>query len=513
MVTDSKKARFVYGTLSGVIAQVLSVVIKLVSIPIAIAYLGPAKFGLWMVIVSLLAYVGLSQFGVGTAAAAMIAGEVDPGARARIFRQSVVLLGGLALLMVSIVGVAAWYRAAWVSIFGNVTYQLGQEAVWAALAIAFLYSVRLPAVAITSAFTGLQEVHWERFYGGILPSLLGLLALLVTIYLAGGLVMLAAATGLGQLIVAGASGIHLMVRHPALIRSSIRDMLSAPVRRRLLASGNQFFVIGVAAMVVWSTDNLVISYFRGPEHVTAYSVTFQLFVVAYSVFATVNSALWPMFGKAVGEGNWVWVEKVYTGTLAVLPVLGGLVWIGGILFAKSIILFWVGESGYGGMLVVFALGGYGYFLALVSTHAGLLSAMNATRGMVWIGILEAVVNFGLSVALIGWLGIGGVALGTMLSAILTVTWLLPIDVARQTDSRIRVAWSPVLRHLLVAVSPAVVAAFVVVTFLSGWRVVTAGVVILAVYLATSWRLFPVWLQRQVVNLARPWAHANAAPKS
>jgi len=146
-------------------------------------------------------------------------------------------------------------------------------------------------------------------------------------------------------------------------------------------------------MVVWNTDNLEISYFLGPGSVTAYAITFKLFSTAFSIFVLANSVLMPMFGNAVGKSEWTWLSQTYENALSIMIVFGGLVWVGGLVFAKPVILLWTGLSGYGGELVVFAMGGYGYVLSAVNLHANLLSGMNATRSMLWIGIAEAIVNF------------------------------------------------------------------------------------------------------------------------
>ena len=68
----SRLSIFFRGALSGVGAQAVSVLVSIVSIPIGLSYLGPAYFGVWMTINSVIAYLALSQFGVGTATAAMI---------------------------------------------------------------------------------------------------------------------------------------------------------------------------------------------------------------------------------------------------------------------------------------------------------------------------------------------------------------------------------------------------------------------------------------------------------
>lgn len=497
---STKSIVFLKGLAGSAGAQIFSVVVGLVSVPIGLGYLGPFQYGIWVVISSIVAYLGLSQFGVGTASSVLIAKNAERQKQGAIFRRSFLLLCYFALFSIALFGVAVAFPEGWAKLFGDISDAARREAISAAEAMVVLYLLRLPTVAFASAFFGLQEVYWERLYSSVLPVFLSFLALLLTIYLGGGLVMLATLTGGAQLLAGLLAGLHFFLRH--------RDMLSSPVNmapeltatKELLSSGGRLFLIGMAAMVVWYTDSLVISYFLGPESVTAYAVTFKLFAAAFAILGVANSVLMPMFGSAFGRNDWSWIGDVHSSASSIMVILGGLVWIGGVLFAKPILLLLIGTSGYGGVLVVFALGGYGYVLSSVNLNAHLLSGMNATRALLWIGIAEAVVNFLLSVSFIRWWGIGGVALGTFMSALLTVYWLLPKDIARQTGSRVKVDWSPIARHLLLAVLPGLGLAGLLAYVAQGVGLWAAGLGLCATYLAVSLWLLPKQARTMLIRI-------------
>lgn len=499
---STRRTIFLKGLAGSAGAQIISVVVGLASVPIGLSYLGPLKFGIWMVISSIVAYLGLSQLGTGTASTALIAKHVERQSQGVILRRTFRLLCYFALFLIGLAGVAAMFPDRWAILFGDIPDDARREAISAAVAMMVLYLLRLPTVAFTSAFIGLQEVHWERLYIVVLPAILSFFALLLTIYLAGDLVILACLTGGAQLLAGLLAGVHFSMRHRDMMFGAVSQASDVAVTRDLLASGSRFFFIGIAAMVVWNTDNLVISYFLGPENVTVYAITFKLFAAAFSIFVVANSVLMPMFGSALGRNDWAWIDDTYRNASSIMATLGGLVWIGGIVFAKPIIVLWTGIAGFGGLLVVFALGGYGYVLSAVNLHANLLSGMNATRAMLWIGIAEAVINFALSVIFIRWWGIGGVALGTFLSALFTVYWLLPKDVARQTQSRVKISWSPIMRHFWLAVLPGIGAAYFISGVMHGVWIWVAGIGLCAIYLTISWLLLPQQAQAMLTRIVR-----------
>ncbi len=68
--------------------------------------------------------------------------------------------------------------------------------------------------------------------------------------------------------------------------------------RELLSSGSSFFLIQVAGVVVFSSDNLVVSHYLGAAEVTPYSVTWRLVGVAALLPSLIFPALWPAYAEA-----------------------------------------------------------------------------------------------------------------------------------------------------------------------------------------------------------------------
>lgn len=480
---------FIFGISSGYASQVISIVIGIASVPIGLGYFGPVRYGIWVVITSILAYLNASQFGIGTATSTLIAKAPQRSEQQAILSYSFALLIISSLIFLLLTLVAGKYSHSWLPIFGKIPSYLQDETIMATLILAILFLIRLPIIPFASAFAGLQQLHYERLYSVILPALTNFIGLIVTVYLKGDLIMLAILNGLGNILIGLVSATHIFMLYKDLRPKWPEELLSSPIAKHIVVSGWRFFIVGLAAMLVWHTDNFVISYFLGPEHVSSYAVTFKLFTVAYSIFMVINATLWPMYGKAAGENNWQWINKIYRDITTVLPVLGGLIWIGGILFARDIIQLWTGPAGYGGGLVVFALGGYGYTVSLNNIHASLLGGINVV--ILWLGIFEAVFNLVLSLILVNLLGIGGVALGTFLSALLSVTWLFPLYVHRKTQGKVSIDWQPVIRHALYAVVPFIAAALLINGYpMEWWLDILMKILIIILYLIISWKMMP-----------------------
>jgi O-antigen/teichoic acid export membrane protein len=206
-----------------------------------------------------------------------------------------------------------------------------------------------------------------------------------------------------------------------------------------------------------------------------------------------------MVGKAASKNDWAWLGLVYQHASSIMATLGGLVWVGGVVLAKPIILLWAGESGYAGMLTVFALGGYGYILSTVNLTANYLSGLNATRTMLWIGWAEAIANLLLSIAFLHLWGIGGVALGTFLSAFLTVYWLLPQDISRQTQMKLKIDWKPIGKHFFFVVLPTLIGGCLISFYTEGLYSFIAGLILCLIYLILSWKISTDLTQKFIIQ--------------
>lgn len=499
MIQERKKI-FLLGAASSYGTNIVFIIVGLISVPIGLHYFGPVRYGIWAVISSVIAYLSISNLSINTGAMVLTAKAPEPFEQWAVLRRSLFLLLISSLTVLILLLVIFHFYPNWAIILGKIPTNFLNEASEAMRAIAILFLLNLPLTVFFAGFSGLQKLYWERFYTS-LTTIAGLVALILTVLVKGNLVSLALFRGLAILLVSIVCALHFLLTNTNLLKRFNKPTKDEFSVKSIFASSLRFFSIGTAAMVVWNTDNLVISHFLGAKIVTPYAVTFKLLIAAFAIFTAINSALFPMYGRAAAFNQWEWIQQTYNRAARLLPIIGGLIWIGAIAFAKEIINLWAGPEGYGGKLVIFALGGYGYLLSMVSVHSVLISGLNLVKNTVFIGWLEAVANFGISIALVRVLGIGGVALGTFLGSLLTVCWMSPLAVYIKTEKRVKFNFRPVLFHTFFILIPFLMSVVLIDFF---WKeeiskiIIKLGVIIS--YSILSWRAIPSNLQRAVAEM-------------
>ena len=488
MSSQNRPKTFILSTTSHYGKSIVSIIIGIVLVPMGLHYFGPVRYGIWAVISSVIAYLNISNLGIPTATAVLTAKAFKPFEQWAILRRSLSLLLISSAIVLSTVLAIAHFYPNWVVVLGKIPVDLHKEAAEAATAVAILFLLNLPITIFSAGFIGFQKFYWERFYAS-LTSIAGLFALILAVLLKGNLVTLALFGGFATLSVSVVCALHFLFAHPEL-----RQKFSEPIGKEfsskfIFVSSIRFFIMGIVAIVVWNTDNLVISHFLGVKAVTPYAVSFKLFTMAFTLFSAISSTLFPMYGKAAALNQWDWIQQTYQKATQLLPIMGGLIWIGGVAFAKNIIDLWVGRDAYIGLWTVFIFGGIGYLLSLALVHSSLLTGINTTKKMVLITGSEAIANIGISVALVKPLGTVGVALGTFLAGLLITAWLLPIDVYRQTSKRVKFNFYFVMRHAFFILIPCLIVSISIQHY---WQneisKIFINIIIISIYLILSWQV-------------------------
>lgn len=497
---ERAKTTFFLGTFSNHGVQAINLLVNLISIPMGLYYFGPVRYGIWLVIGSIFAYLRLSDLGIGHSVMTIMSHTQNPSAHRTILRNSLKILSGIALACTVTVFLVNSIWPGWVSVLGNIPAEHLKEASIVLFIVAVITFVRLPSSVFPHAFSGLQKIHWSNIYNA-LYSIASLAALILTVALGGDLVTLAVLTAISGIIVDIVSGAHLFFSHPQVFRRS-KENAEAPSGKTLFTTGVRFFGLQIGSMIIFNTDNIIISHFLGPVSVTPYAITFRLFLMGSLEVNAVALTLWPMYGSAFGREDWEWISKNYNRCVSFLLIAAGFFSVGGIIFAEDIIRWWVGPSAYAGLLTAFALSGCLYTLAFSISNFSLIMGINPTSAAVGIGLVSAAFNLGLSMILIGPLGIGGVALATLIVSLLIDPWFGPVYIRHRTLERVRLEKRHPLMHTFLVFAPFMATGVVLALNTNGAVRLMAGIITMAAYLITSWLIMPDECRGFVKDLIR-----------
>ncbi len=213
-----------------------------------------------------------------------------------------------------------------------------------------------------------------------------------------------------------------------LLPRSVYGTLTAPeksVFRSMFQFCRGVFATKLCFIVRERTDTPVISHFVGPEAVIVYAVTQRLVRVPLTVLGSItSSAFAPLSKLSVSESNERFSEFFFR---MISHVIAGAFAcaIGCFFFNQLFVDLWVGDAFYGGAALSAIVALWLPAEAISRGFASVLWATNQLNFLVRANVAEALLNIVLTLLAAPYLGIAGVALGTLLATILTSFWMVP----------------------------------------------------------------------------------------
>lgn len=299
--------RILHTGLWSMIAKAAAAANLFLTMPFVFQALGAAEFGVWATLVSLIAFAGFLDFGLGNGAMNMVAAAYGRGDNSDI--GAIVQEARRALLVIAaalaVVSTLALPWIPWQRMFG--APDATSMSVRASVAVVlFTVAVAVPLNLANRVQLGMGQgdraFRWQAIGQAITACLVIALA-----KVGARLELLVAATVTTPLLASIANNFQLWRSLPAPNRTMrVRDPTIASA---ICKEGALFFCLQLAAAFAFSADLPLIAAMRGPEEAGAYAIVQRLFSVIPMGLGLVWAPLWPVYRQALAAGDRTWVHR------------------------------------------------------------------------------------------------------------------------------------------------------------------------------------------------------------
>jgi O-antigen/teichoic acid export membrane protein len=385
----------------------------LISVPLTLGYLGTERFGLWIAISSAIAILGIADLGLGNGlmnAVAEAHGNDDEISASRYISSAFAIMSGVSFL--GMLWFALIYpRIPWHNVF-NVSSPAAVAEAGPALAVAVAcFLLRLPLSVVERVQSAYQEGFVNSLWFG-LGNIVGLLAVLFVIMREGGLVWLALVMAGTPLLAAFVNALVLFgVRRPWLRPRP--GFVSRAASLRVFRTGSVFFVLQIAMIVGFQTDNLVIAQILGADEVPQYAVPMTLFAIGPMLLSFVIAGLWPAYGEAIARGDITWVKRTFIGSVGLGLAINVPCSMFLLIFGKEIVRAWSGGAVVPSTALLVGLALWATINSFAGPFAMLFNGANVVTFQAISAVLMAMVNFALSILLVRQIGVAGAIIATV----------------------------------------------------------------------------------------------------
>lgn len=467
----------------------LSLLVSLVLPPFLVHHMSPAEYSAWVLILQMSAYVSLLDLGLQTAIGKFVAefhAVDDRATNARVLSTSFGILSVAALIGAGVIATLAWRVP---QLFHQMPRGLVTSVREGLLAVGLSAALALPFGAFMATFTGLQEYAFPTILA-TLSRFLSAAALVAVLLAHGRLVQLALVMAAFNVLAAGMQFMGWRRYVKGRVDFSLA-FLERETAVRLIKYGAVLSVWTLSGLLVSGLDVLIVGHYDYKNtgyYAVASSVTNFMLLMVGSIFGPILPAVSSLQAGSTPVQIGDLLVRVTRYCTLLLCLFGST-----LLFAAYPLLsLWVGHNyaaRSASYLEILVLGNivrqltYPYALVVVATGRQHLATIGA--------VAEAMVNIVFSVVLVKRIGAGGVAIGTLIGAFVSVGMHLAVSM-HYTQSAVRVQRTRFASQALLRPILSLTPSLLLLPFWRRFDMLPANPALLAVWgsltVAFAWRI-------------------------
>lgn len=166
----------------------------------------------------------------------------------------------------------------------------------------------------------------------------------------------------------------------------------------LFALGVKFFILQIAALVIFSTSNIIIAQLLGAEQVAVYNISFKYFQIPIMLSVIIMLPIWSAVTDAFVRKDFVWLK----GTLSTLNKISFLISIGIIIMlviSPFIYDYWIGERVHISFIVSASMALYAIITVINSPYSYYINGLGKLHLMLRLVMVTSLLYVPLAIIL------------------------------------------------------------------------------------------------------------------
>jgi len=403
------------------------ILISLLLVPLSINYLGVENYGVWLTIASVISWLTFFDIGLGHGLRNKFAEAFanDDKQLAREYVSSAYFSMIIISTSIIIISIIINLFVDWSRVF-NTQAQLKTDINILVPIILMFFSLQLIAKLITAIYFGAQKhsVQNQILFIGQLFSLLTVFLLLNSTI--SSLLYFGIALSFIPLFVLV---IYNIIAFKGIFNRYKPEfsLFSLNRAREVLGIGSKFFVIQLSLLILFSTDNIIISQLFSPADVVPYEIARKYFSLLLHIFLIITTPYWSSFTEAYVKDDINWIKTAVIRLLKIwclIPLLLIIMY----LFSDYFYFIWVGDNVKVPKIMSMLMASFVLLYTFNAIFTQFLNGVGKIQLQMYSALFSIVINIPLSIYFAKYtsLGVSGVILATCIS-LLVYAVLRPIQ--------------------------------------------------------------------------------------
>lgn len=428
----SIQQRIMSGLAANTFGQAVTIGSQILLTPLFFKYWGAAKYGEWLILSSIPAYLSMADLGIGSAAGnemTMRAGAGDRVGAQQTFRGAGLVFAGASVLVLLIGLLAAAYSYH--------SRQSGNSLI--APQEAALVMIGLSLSVLLGFGNGLVFAGFRCSEHNALGISLGNVSRLAEALVMGALliaqqspVVLCFGALLAKLVTLGIQVVILRRISPWLHHP--RAPADKTLVKRLIGPSVGFMAFPLGHALALQGPILVIGAVLGSPAVAMFSAMRTLARLPVQATNILSNSVWPEMSRAYGSGDLGLLRTLHRGswslTLSLTAVAGLILWLLGPWIAH----LWLGESGAYDEEVLMALIAASAISSVWTASSVVMAAINAHARLGVFFVIANAMSLACMYALTATMGWTGIFLPMLLAEAALMAWVLPAVLRKTEDN-------------------------------------------------------------------------------
>lgn len=396
--------------------KVGSIIANFLLVPLTINYLDTENYGVWLVLSSFISWFSFFDIGLGNGLRNKFAESKTLGNHkdAQAFVSTAYFTIGLISLLIAVVFLGVNQFIDWTNLF-NTNESLKNDLNILLPIIFSFFALQLVVKLITSIYQADQNHSIQgkiQFFGQVLS--LVVIYFLTKINQSSLLLFGAIFSALPVMILIGLNTFAFNT-----IFKAYKPKLSLWKKeylKEIMGLGFNFFIIQIAALVLFSTDNFIVTKLFSPKEVVPYNISFKFYSILTMGYTILVSPFWSAFTEAFTKKDYEWIKKSVKNIQRIwllIPI--GLIVL--ILISDWFYELWVGDKVTVPMSLNFSMALFVLLSSFNMIYSFFLNGVGKLRLQLYTAILSIIINIPLSILFVRTFGLGlsGVILATCFS--------------------------------------------------------------------------------------------------
>ncbi len=399
--------------LASFIIRGLSIAISLVLVPLTINYVNPSRYGIWLTLGSILTWFSFFDIGLGNGlrnkfAEALAQGESE---LARIYLSTTyavlgIIIGSVLFLFICINPFLNW------AIILNTSHEMAGELSLLVIIVFVFFCLRFVFQLIFIVLSACQETAKASLFDFLGSLFSSAIIFILTKTTSGNLIYLGVTLSATPVLVLIVSSLWFYSRGYKKFAPSFK-YVKFKYTRDLMSLGINFFIIQIAVLVLFNTNNIIIAQLFGPQEVTTYNISFKLFSVITMIFFIIVTPLWSAYTEAYTKKEFKWIKTMMS-KMEKIWILLSIFTILILLSSPVIYKLWVGKSVEIPFALSIAMSSFVIAYVWQILHISLLNGIGKIRLQLYVALISGIINIPLAILMGKQFGLVGITLTSTL---------------------------------------------------------------------------------------------------